>query len=88
MASWFSKVWAVIKGLVLRTGLDVFLSKYLNVAEGLLLDLAKVNSGVAFHVWKQRAFEELKRITGETRDNWLTILIGLAFEKLKAEKRL
>jgi hypothetical protein len=88
MASWFSKVWAFLKGLVVRSGLDVFLSKYLGVAEGLLLDLAKVNGGASFHIWKQKAFEELKRITGEARDNWISIVLALALEKLKAERKM
>lgn len=88
MASWFAKVWALLRGLAWRAGLDRFLNKYLPIAENLLLDLAQVNSGAAFHVWKDKAFSELKRITGEAKDNWIQIALSLALEKLKAEHKL
>lgn len=86
--SWFSKFISFLKGLVTRPGLDKFLSKYLPVATNLLLDLAKINSNAAFHVWKDKAFNELKAITGEVRDTWIAILLNIAFETLKAKGKL
>lgn len=83
--SWFSKVWNFIKSLITRPGLDRFLAKYMVMAVTLLTDLASVNSNTEFHLWKDKAFIELKRLTGEMKDNWIVILIALAFEELKAK---
>lgn len=84
MANWFTKILDFVKRLVTRPGLDRFLAQYMSAAVALLVDLAGVNSNTDFHVWKDKAFAELKRLTGETRDNWISLLIGFAFEELKA----
>ena len=86
--AWFSKIVNFFKGLVTRPGLQPFLQKYLPLALSTILDLAKVNSNAAFHVWKDQAFLKLKDALGDVHDNWISILIGIAVEELKAKGKL
>ena len=83
---WFTKILDFLKKLVTRPGLDKFLSKYMVVAVRLLKDLADTHSNQEFHEWKDLAFRELQAITGELKGNWISILIGLAYEELKARQ--
>ena len=80
MASTFVKVLKFIAGLFVRAGLDRFLSQWQKVAVKEVEALALVNSNEAFHEWKDRAFARLKELTGQARDNWIAILIHLAYE--------
>jgi len=83
----FSKIWNFLKGLISRPGLQQFLAKYMAVAVRLLKDLADTHSNQEFHEWKDLAFRELQAITGELKGNWISILIGLAYEELKARNQ-
>lgn len=88
MANIFSKVWNFFKGLITRPGLQPFLQKHLPLAVSTILDLSRVNSNAAFHVWKDQAFLRLKGVLGDVHDNWISILIGIAVEELKAKGKL
>lgn len=88
MANWLSKIWNFLKGLLTRPGLQQFLAQYMVTAVKVLSDLAKVHSNEEFHQWKDAAFVELQRVTGEIKGNWISILIGLAYEELKAGGKL
>ncbi len=84
--NFFKKVFGFIKGLFTRPGLDKFLSKYIEVGMEVVSRLAFVNNNADFHVWKDEAWAEVQRITGEVRGNWIAILVALAFEQLKAKQ--
>lgn len=81
----FQKIFDAIKHLVTRPGLKTFLSKYETQALGLIAELATVNNNASFSAWKDQAFAQLKADTGELHDNWIAILIHLAYEAYKAQ---
>jgi len=85
---WFTKVVDFFKGLITRPGLQPFLQKYLPLAISTILQLRTVNSNVSFHIWKDQAFLRLKDALGDVHDNWISILIGIAVEELKAKGKL
>lgn len=86
----FGKVWNFIKTLFVRAGLDKFLKKYQQKAIMLIGELAEVRSGQGLHEWWDEAFAavkaEIEKDTSQWRDNWVAILINLAFEVIKAEQ--
>lgn len=84
--NFFKKVFDFIKGLFTRPGLDKFLSKYIEVGIQVVSRLALVNNNQDFHLWKDEAWAEVKRITGEVKGNWIAILVALAFEQIKAKE--
>ena len=82
----FQKIFDAIKHLVQRPGLKTFLAKYEEQALTLIVKLATVNSNAGFNEWKDQAFAQLKADTGELHDNWIAILIHLAYESYKAQQ--
>lgn len=81
----FAKVWNFLKKLVTRPGLDQFLGAYIQLATQIVQQLALVNNNQEFHAWKDQAFAAVKAQTGQLKDNWVAILIHLAYENLKAK---
>ncbi len=78
----------------LRPGLDGFLKKYEGLAVNIVKELAIVHDGKSFHEWKDEAFDKIKvevaKDVDDVKDNWLSLLLGFAFEELKgleAEKK-
>lgn len=82
----FQKIFEAIKHLISRPGMKTFLAKYEKQALELIAELAAVNNNASFNVWKDQAFAKLKEDTGEIHDNWIAILIHLAYESFKAQK--
>ena len=82
----FQRIFDAIKGFVSRPGFKTFIAKYEEQAVALIIQLAAVNNNAGFEVWKQQAFDQLKADTGELHDNWIAILIHLAYETFKAQQ--
>lgn len=82
----FKRVFSFIQSVFARPGLDKYLKQYLPVAVNILKDLADTRSNEDFHAWRDAAWRELKRATGEVKGNWIAILIDLAWEHIKAEQ--
>lgn len=82
----FQRIFDAIKHLIQRPGLKRFLARYEEQAFTLITGLAQVNSNAAFGVWKDQAFTALKGVTQEVHDNWIAILIHLAYESYKAQQ--
>lgn len=84
MFKFVDKLWKFLKGLVTRPGLQTFLSEWLEFAvkEGELL--MKQNNNAGLKQWEQQFFDAVKVKTGELKGTWITILINLAYEELKA----
>lgn len=78
------KIFGFVKHLRTRPGFDRFLSTWQDEAVNILLELSAVNSNSEFHSWKDQAYARLQKRTGQLQDNWIALLIGLAFEELKA----
>lgn len=77
------KIFGFAKRLRTRPGFDRFLSQWHEEAVSLLLTLSTVNSNSEFHAWKDQAFDRLRERTGQLNDNWIALVINLAFEELK-----
>lgn len=84
--NFFKKVWSFFAGLLTRPGLDTFLKRHMDLAVKIISDLQSVNSNSDFHLWKDLAWLQIRNATGEVRGNWIAILVGLAFEALKAKQ--
>jgi hypothetical protein len=82
----FQKIFEAIKHLVQRPGMKTFVAKYEQQALDLITNLAAVNNNTGFNAWKDQAFAKLKEDTGELHDNWIAILIHLAYESFKAQQ--
>lgn len=86
----FSSIGSFFKKLFskLRPGLDVFLQKYKDIAVKEVLELTQVHSGKDFHEWRDQAWEKVKtEVTKDGKEvagNWITLIIALAFEEIKA----
>jgi hypothetical protein len=81
----FQKIFEAIKGFISRPGFKTFIAKYDKQALDLIAQLASVNNNAAFGTWKDQAFAQLKADTGEIHDNWISILIHLAYETYKTQ---
>ncbi len=77
-----------LKRIFARPGFQVFIDSYLDTAREILIELARVNDGREFHLWKDQAWQRVKDATGQIRGNWIEILISIAFEELKARRKL
>ncbi len=86
----FSAIWDFIKGLLTRPGLHTFLKKYQTVVIHKLEELAEANSGQSFNDWWDSAFGEIKAMVtadgANIRDNWIAIVMNLAWEVIKAKQ--
>lgn len=80
----FQKILEAIKNFLSRPGLKTFLAKYDKIAIDHVAKLAKLNSNLSFHEWKDQAFEFIKQESNQAKDNWIAILIHLAYEQFKA----
>ena len=78
------KVFSFLSAVRTRPGFDKFFSTWQGDAIAIVLNLSTVNSNAEFHQWKDEAYRQLKERTGELKGNWIALLIGLAFEELKA----
>lgn len=88
----FKSIWNFLRGklvLVFRMGMDKFFDKYMELAVNILTNLAKVNSEVSFDKWKADArlalMARLKADGQDIKDNWVELLLGFAFEHIKAK---
>lgn len=86
MANVFSKIFSFIKKLFTRPGLQAFLAKHQALGVAIVERLSEVHTNEDFHHWKDQAWEELQKATGELRGNWISLLLGFAFEELKARQ--
>lgn len=73
----------------LRPGLDQFLQKYKDLAVKEVKKLAELNSNKDFHEWKDQAWsainKELAADGKKVAGNWISIILHLAFEEIKAK---
>lgn len=76
--SFIDKILGFVRSFSTRLGIEEFVAKYTNVAVSVVGELSKVSNNADFLAWKDRAFLELKAITGETRDTWIAILVASA----------
>lgn len=84
MIKFIDKLWKFVKGLVTRPGLQGFLSEWLDFAVKEAEELLKQNNNAGLKEWEKQFFAALKAKTGETKDNWIAILVHIAYEELKA----
>lgn len=83
--NFLKKIFSFLSALRTRPGFDRFLSSWQDEAVKIILELSTVNSNSDFHEWKDQAFARLQERTRELRGNWIALVIGLAFEELKAK---
>lgn len=86
MANIFKAIFNFFKKIVTRPGLQSFLQTYEDTAIQVISKLALVNNNADFHQWKDDAWKEVQKATGEIRGNWIAILIHLAYESYKAKQ--
>ena len=84
MINWIKGLFSVFSKLRTRPGLDAFINSWLSTAYSELSALSSINNNKDFHLWKDQAFARLKERTGELKDNWIALLVNLAFEELKS----
>lgn len=65
-----------------RFGLSGFVEKYAPVVVRIVQDLQSVRGNQDFLAWKDKAFEEVKAITGEVKDTWISIVVAAAASQL------
>lgn len=85
MANLFTKIFGFIRSLFVRAGLDKFLQDHIDLATKLMAGLLMANNNAALAEWKDQAFAELKAQFKSDKDNWIMILVHLAYEQLKAK---
>ena len=87
MWNWLKRIFGGVKKFFVRTGLDKFLSQYIQVAMEVIAELALVHSNAEFHLWKDKAFERVRNEIGKPiAGTWIAILINLAYENFKASQ--
>lgn len=84
--NWIKNLFSIFNRFITRPGLDVFVNRWQGIAVQEIIALSQVNSNASFHEWREQAQGRLKTVTGELKDNWIAILISLAFEEAKARK--
>jgi hypothetical protein len=84
MANPFKAIWNFFKKLYTRPGMQAFLEKYIDDAVMLVGQLMTKHNNAEFKMWADEAFALAKERYGELRGTWITILINLAYENLKA----
>lgn len=82
--NWFKKVLSVIFRFGVRPGLDIFLERYREIARDVVLQVLDSNKDVPFHEIKSEAFRRIKEVTAQSKDTWISILVDLAYESLRA----
>lgn len=77
------------KRIFSRPGLQDFLQKYEDLARKEVGELADINNGKDFHLWKDEAFNAIKAALiadgKNIHDNWISLLMHFAFEEIKAK---
>lgn len=86
MANPFKAIWNFFKSLYTRPGMQQFLEKYIDDAVTLIADLMTKHNNAEFRMWADEAFRLAQTRFGELRGTWITILINLAYEQLKARQ--
>lgn len=84
---WFKKVLGFIFRTAVRPGLDIFLERYMELAKDIVVQVLDSNSDVPFHDIKNEAFRRLKEVTAQSKDTWISILVDLAYESLRASRK-
>lgn len=84
--NWFKKVVSFIFKTAVRPGLDRFLENYLEIGKDVVLQLITTYPNVQFHSIRNQAFQRLKEVTGQQKDTWISILVDLAYESLRATR--
>lgn len=82
----FLKVVKILASFFFRAGLDGFLKKNIELANETITQLAIQQNGAPLHLWKQQAFELLKEQTNQLKDNWVQILLHLAYENFLGKR--
>mgnify|MGYP001591859849 CR=1 FL=1 len=87
MWNWLKKL--ILGGLnfLYRNGLNQFLGKYERLAVNVVARIGDVKNNEGFHSWKDQAREEFikqaKLDIKTLNDNWIAIILSLAFEHYK-----
>jgi hypothetical protein len=84
---WFKKVLSFVFKAVVRPGLDVFLERYMEIARDTVSNLVETSPSIPFHEIKNDAFKRLKEVTAQQKDTWISILVDLAYESLRASRK-
>lgn len=90
--SFFSKIGSFFKTLfgLARPGLELFLKQYQKLALAEIERLGSINNNKDFHIWKDQVWQNLNAQINKDKNNiagnWITILIGFAFEEWKKKK--
>lgn len=91
MGFW-SNIGNFFKGLFFRSGLDKFVKNHVQAVAGLILKRIMENPGQSFHQLKDGIFLDVKAMIlqdgKQVADNWIGLLIGMAFEALKASNKV
>jgi hypothetical protein len=83
---WFKKVLSFVFKSVVRPGLDVFLERYMEIGKDIVLQVITSSPDVPFHEIKSEAFRRVKEVTAQQKDTWISILVDLAYEGLRATR--
>jgi hypothetical protein len=83
----FRRVLSFIYGRVVRPGLDGFLERYIELAKDTVIQVIRSNPNVPFHELKREVFQQLKIVTAQSKDTWISILVDLAYESLRATRK-
>lgn len=73
----------LLTSFVSRAGLQIFVSKFLPDAIQIVAGLMAIHNNKDFASWRDDAFARLKKLTGETKDTWITLLIAYATQWLE-----
>lgn len=84
--NWLKKVFSFIGRTVILPTLESFLQRYLELGKDVVLQLITTYPNVPFHTIKDQAFQRLKEVTGQQKDTWISILVDLAYESLRATR--
>lgn len=84
--NWLKKVFNWLNGVRVRPGMQEFLGRWQEQALDLVIGLSQTKNNQDFHSWRSEAHQKAKEFTGEIKDNWIAIMISLAFEEAKSRK--
>lgn len=83
----FAKIYAWVRGLLVRSGLEEWLSQNWKAGLTIFIEEAKKHQGAPVHEWKQIVWDAIRRWVGpNASDNWVTLLVDLLVEHGKATK--
>jgi hypothetical protein len=85
--SFLTKVLKFIGSLFVRAGFDKFLKDHMELAIETVTRLAIEQNNAPLHEWKDKARELLKTEIKTLNDNWIELILGLAYETFKAKQQ-